>query len=296
MSLTVSAAFEHLRKNLEITTDDEALAIRRRGDIYERLKKDIDLLSEPLLTGSFHRDTKTRPLKDVDFFCPMRRTSENLKNYRDQHPALVLDAFEESLFKRYGDRVSQGRRSVQVSFGSEDTRILSYDVVPAFERTDGKGFDIPDKDLGRWIVSDPRVHRERARQKNKDCDGRWKPLVKMLKTANRTIEDETGQKAIKPSFLIEVMGLEVFDPPLDDWPVALQIAFATLAEHVDSSWPDPSGGPEVNEMDSLRRQHAREQLRRAQELAQDARHLQKTSERQAILKWKELFGSLMPID
>lgn len=296
MSLTVSAAFEQLRKNLEITPDDEALAIRRRGDIYERLKKDIDLLSEPLLTGSFHRDTKTRPLKDVDFFCPMRRTDENLANYRDQHPSIVLSAFEESLRKRYGDRVSQGRRSVQVSFGSEDTRILSYDVVPAFERTEGSGFDIPDKDLGRWITSDPRVHRQRATDKNKACDGRWKPLVKMLKTANRAIETNTGQKAIKPSFLIEVMGLDVLDPPLDDWPVALQIAFATLAEHVDSSWPDPSGGPEVNEMDTFRRQHAREQLRWAQEIAQDARHLQKTSERQAILKWKELFGSLMPVE
>jgi hypothetical protein len=118
----------------------------------------------------------------------------------------------------------------------------------------------------------------------------------MLKAANRTIEENTGQKAIKPSFLIEVMGLEIFDPPLDDWPVALQIAFATLAEHVDSSWPDPSGGPDVNEMDARRRQHARDQLRWAQEISQDARHLQKTSERQAILKWKELFGSLMPID
>lgn len=296
MSLSVGEAFAALKRNLEIKPEDEAVAIRRRGDIHERLKKDIDLLSEPLLTGSFHRDTKTHPLKDVDFFCPIRRSEENTKAFLDAAPSVVLDAFAESLRKRYGDRVSIGRRSVGVDFGSEDTRILSYDIVPAFER-DGGGYDIPDKQLGRWIGSDPSVHRKKATAANKACDGKWKPLVKMIKRANGQIAEQTGRKAIKPSFLIEVMGLDLLVPPLGDWPEELQGAFATLTAYVDDPWPDPSGlGPDVNEMDALQRAHAREQLRLAQEIAQDARHLARTSDRQAILKWRELFGSYMPLD
>jgi hypothetical protein len=296
MSLTLGEAFAALKSNLEIKPEDEAVAIRRRGDIHDRLKKDIDLLSEPLLSGSFHRDTKTRPLKDVDFFCPIRRSEENVAAFLAAAPAVVLEAFAESLEKRYGARVSIGRRSVGVDFGSEDTRILSYDIVPAFER-EGGGYDIPDKQLGEWIGSDPSVHRKKATAANKACDGGWKPLVKMMKRANGQIAEQTGRKAIKPSFLIEVMGLDLVAPPLGDWGEELQGAFATFADYVDDSWPDPSGlGPDVNEMDATQRAHAREQLRLAQEIAQDARHLARKSDRQAILKWRELFGSYMPLD
>jgi hypothetical protein len=297
LSLTVDEAFAALRKNLEITPSDQDLAIRRRGDIHARLKKDIDLLAEPLLTGSFHRHTKTRPLKDVDFFCPIRRTDDNIGAFLEKDPHVVLEAFEASLRKRYGDRVSIGRRSVKVEFGSEDTRILSYDVVPAFERGEGDGYEIPDKQLGKWIGSDPRVHRIRARDKNQECDGDWKPLVKMFKLANRQIGERTGTKAIKPSFLVEVMALDLILPPFADWGEELQGAFATFAQYVDDTWPDPSRlGPNVNEMDAGQREHARRQLREAQQIAQDARHLATKSQRQAILKWRELFGTYMPLD
>jgi hypothetical protein len=296
MTLTVDDAFAELRKNLEIKPEDTEQAIRRRGDIHTRLKKDLDLLAEPLLTGSFHRHTKTRPLKDVDFFCPLRRSDDNIATYLDAHPQVVINAFSESLRKRYGDRVSPGRRSVKVDFGSEDTRILSYDILPAFERSDGSGYDIPDTGLGRWIGSNPRVHRQRATDKNTDCDGNWKPLIKMIKLANGQIAEQSGRKAIKPSFLIEVMGLDLILPPLINWGEELQGAFATYAQYVDDEWHDPSGiGPNVNEMDYTQRQHARDQLRIAQEVAQDARHLARKSDRQAIMKWRELFGSYMPL-
>jgi SMODS domain-containing protein len=297
MSLSVSEAFAALKSNLEVKPEDEQLAIKRRGDIHDRLKKDIDLLSAPVLTGSFHRDTKTRPLKDVDFFCPIRRSDENVSDFLEAPPSVVLAAFAESLRKRYGDRVSVSRRSVGVDFGSEDSRILSYDIVPAFERGEGSGYEIPDAILGRWIGSDPREHRIQATDANKACEGKWKPLVKMIKRANGQIAEQTGRKAIKPSFLIEVMGLELIVPPLGDWPEELQAAFATHQSYVEEKWADPSGlGPPVNEMDVTQQAHAREQLKIAQEVAQDARHLARKSDRQAIMKWRELFGSYMPLD
>jgi hypothetical protein len=294
MGLTVSQSFLRMKTKLEITKEDEDLAIRRREDIYVRLSKDLAVADRPILTGSFHRDTKTRPLKDVDLFAPLANNEENRRRFIQQHPRDVLEAFEASLKNRY-ERVSVGRRSVRVEFGPEES-ILSYDVVPAFLRSDG-AFVIPDEQLGKWISSDPRIHRDLATEKNRACDGKWKPLIKMLKGWNRHIETRHGAKAIKPSFLMEVIALSVIEPPLNDYATELQFAFATLAEHVTSDWPDPSGlGPNVNEMDKDQRLRARELLREAQRTAESARQLAKVSDRQAILKWKELFGPLLPVD
>jgi hypothetical protein len=296
-TLTVSEAFLRLKSRLEITPEEEELAIKRRGQIHDRLKKDLDLEEDPVLHGSFHRDTKTKPLKDVDFFCPIKRTEENLKKYRNATPRVVLDHFASSLKKRYGDRVSLGRRSVRIEFGSEDNgKILSYDVVPCFRRDDDV-FEIPDHDLGRWIASDPRVHAQLATERNKACGGKWKPLVKMMKGWNRLIEDQAGEKAIKPSFLIEVICLDVIDAPIEDYPTELQFAFNTLAEHVGSDWGDPSGhGPNVNEMSAQQRERARKLLLEAGKVAAEARRFARVSDRQALMKWKELFGSLLPVE
>jgi hypothetical protein len=296
VTLTVKQAFDKMRSKLEVLPEDIVLAIKRRGEIHERLMKDLDVADELELTGSFHRHTKVRPLKDVDFLCPLADTAANRKQYRDKHPQVVLEDFAKSLRKRYGDRVYISRRSVRVDFGSEDTRILSYDIVPAFEAGGGV-FEIPDKELGEWIKTNPGIHAEQATKKNKACEDRWKPLIKMIKAWNRKIEVDTGEKAIKPSFLIEVMGLEILHAPLGDFPTELQFAFASLAENVDREWPDPAGfGPGVNEMDEARRDRARTKLLVALAVAEEARRLARTSDRKAILEWKKLFGALLPLE
>lgn len=295
MTLTVRAAFAGLASNLEITAGEERTALRRRQDIFTRLSKDLDV-EEMVKSGSFHRDTKTKPLTDVDFLAILRGTAENKKKYRDGAPGLVIADVIASLEKRYGEKVSAGRRSVGVWFGSDpEEPILSYDVVPAFRRTDN-AFDIPDTELGRWIATDPTIHADKATTANLACDGKWKPLVKMIKGWNRVREEKLGEKPVKPSFLIEVMALSCVLPPID-YADELQVVFSTLADAVLKDWPDPSGyGPNVNEMSTAARRSAREELLAAHQVAQQARVLARTSERQAILKWRELFGSLMPLD
>lgn len=297
MTLTVRAAFERLRERLEITREDEQLALRRRGDIVERLAKDLDILPDIVRSGSFHRDTKTRPLKDVDLMVLLRDTRENRERYFEKHPSVVLDAYASSLAKRYGDQVKPRRRSVRVWFGPEAEPILSYDVVPAFARFDG-AFDIPDSTAATtWIATDPRVHARLATEANTGCDGKWKPLVKMVKGWNQRIGDNEGEKAVRPSFLIEVMALEAILPPVGDYADEMQMLFANLAQRVMQDWKDPAGlGPGVNEMDSRQREIARDALQAAHQVAHEARYLARTSQRQAILKWRELFGELMPLE
>src|SRR5262249_2846622 len=146
-----------------------------------------------------------------------------------EHPALTIKALEACMVAEYGrNQVDPDRRCVTVSFDKrnptvqEDGKVLSLDVVPAFAV--GDHFEIPDCILGTWITTDPRIHGEETTAKNKDLEGNWVPLVKMLKSWNRN-----AGRPIKPSFLIEVMALELVDGPFNNHPDEARRFFAAAA-------------------------------------------------------------------
>ena len=107
-----------------------------------------------------------------------------------------------------------GRRCVTVEFekrnptADEEGKVISNDAVPAYDC--GDYYEIPDRILGKWIKSNPEVHKEESTAKNKEMNGKWVPLVKMLKRWNRS-----AGKPISPSFLIEVMAQKLVDPPFN---------------------------------------------------------------------------------
>jgi hypothetical protein len=229
-------------------------------------------------------------LKDVDIFCVLKATRANIDGYRKHGAAAVLRAFRDALRKDYGDKVSDpGRRSVSVDFGPKE-RIMSFDVVPAFAE---KGhYAIPDTTTGGWIATDPTDHEEKATEKNKTCDKKWKPLVKMVKGWNRHHD-----KVIRPSFLIEVMALDLIDS-FTNYPFELQVFFANAAERIADNWPDPAGlGPDVNDaMTSAEKASAATALGEAQAAAARARRLADAGhEVDALRVWKELMGPLFPV-
>ena len=110
---------------------------------------------------------------------------------RKLSPDAMLAELKKALEKWYDD-VTVGLPIVHCALGDED-EVASFDIVPAVEHVAG-GYEIPDRISGGWIRTNPKVHAEEATAKNGRCDGRWKPLVKMIKGWNR----EAG-KPIKPS-------------------------------------------------------------------------------------------------
>ncbi|QYU68078.1 nucleotidyltransferase [Leptolyngbya sp. 15MV] len=237
-------AFETFRARLELSETERQATIRRHNEVREciRAKFDID---RDFLTGSYARHTKTKPLKDVDIFFVL---SEREAGRRAKPPGEVLEAFRSCLAERYGkDAVELGRRCVTVEFekrnptADQEGKVLSIDAVPAFELDDC--YEIPDRELGRWIKSDPDVHKTESTAKNAECDGRWVPLVKMLKRWNRS-----AGKPIAPSFLIEVMAQDLVRAPCGDYPTEVRSFFAAAQEGVWRDWPDPAGfGPPVSD-------------------------------------------------
>ena len=169
--------------------------------------------------------------------------------------------------------------------------MVSFDIVPAFDR-DGGGYEIPDKVVGNWIATNPRVHHEMATAKNAECGKQWIPFVKMVKGWNREWD-----RAVRPSFLLEVMALKLVRPPFTSFQDEMGWFLASAADQIQDVWPDPAGlGPDVNSsMASYEKSAAANRLREALVVAEAAVELEEAGkERAAVEKWRELFGNRMP--
>ena len=292
--INVSEAFEKFRRRLELSATEQQDAIRRHHSVRDCIRADFDI-GHDFLTGSYARHTKTKPLKDVDiFFC----LGNGESHWHDKPPNDVLGAFQKCLADRYGtEHVELGRRCVNVEFekrnptADEEGRVLSIDAVPVYDFKDY--YEIPDRDISKWIKTDPKIHKEAATAKNKELDGKWVPLVKMLKRWNRSAES-----SIKPSFLIEVMALDLTDPPFTCYSAEIRRFFASALEGVSQDWPDPAGlGSLVSDqMTPQQREIAIAVLRSAEMSAARAVRLEqqgKTGE--ALAVWRGVMGKYFPL-
>lgn len=282
----VDDAFANLRKQLETTDSENKLAQRRHTELRDHVASSWEL-EDDFLTGSYRRQTKTKKLKDVDIFVVVERggTQGHLRN---EGPSEILRKLRELLEDKY-DHVAIDRFACVVDFGSAEDEIMSFDVVPAFKRKAG-GYEIPDT-LSGWIDTNPKTHHELATAKNKDCDERFIPFVKMIKGANR----ELGEP-VDHSFLLEVMALDLVRPPFGQYQDEIVLFLATAADELDRSWPDPARlGPDVNTLTSTQRSNARGVLQDAQLIAERAVWLEDNDqERSAVEEWRKLFGWRMP--
>jgi len=211
---TTAEGFTKFRSRLELNDREQEDASRRQREMREHMDDEFDI-EHDFLTGSYARHTKTKPLKDVDIFCVL---GENERHYRHEPPGELLTAVEKALARKYGQScVKKQRRSVTVDFGVKpdaeertNYRVVSFDVVPAF--TAGKNYEIPDTaanhGAGCWTKTNPTIHADKAIEAQETYSREWKGLVRMMKYWNNHHE-----KPIKPSFLIEVMALDLLHAP-----------------------------------------------------------------------------------
>lgn len=295
--ISVPDAFKKFRSRLELSDKEQDDASRRHTEIRDYLKTKFDI-ERDFLTGSYKRWTKTKPLKDVDIFCVL---GEKERYRRDKPPADLLTAFEDALVEKYGrSNVSRQRRSITVDFGvkpdeNEETggKVMSFDVVPAFDKD--KHYEIPDTGNPKgWTETDPEIHYDKAVAAQKAYADEWKGIVRMAKKWNAN-----AGKPVKPSFLIEVMALELLVPPFGgNLRYELKGLFAAMAGRIHDTWPDPAGlGPSVSDsMDTKARDAAQVALRAAEAAAAAAVQLERTGKNGEALKaWRALFGPMFPL-
>lgn len=294
--ISVQDAFKEFRSRLELTDGEKADASRRQKEIRAVMDAAFAIETD-FLTGSYLRWTKTKPLKDVDIFCVLK---DEERHYRAKQPSVLLNAVENVLADRYGRRnVEPQRRSVTVSFGVKEVngktndQVMSFDVVPAFAKDDY--YEIPDTaQSSGWTATNPKIHADLAVKANEAYAGEWKGVVRMMRAWNRQ-----NDKPIKPSFLVEVMALQLLHPRFGgDYRYEMKGFLASLADRIYDRWPDPAGfGPDVNDnMDAEQCRVAREKLQRAEQQAARAIQLERQGKQgEALRTWRELFGPLFPL-
>jgi hypothetical protein len=155
------------------------------------------------LSGSYARDTAIAPIDDVDiiFVIDPRARADGM--WSRPTPDRVLETFAAAIRYRYPDSsVRTQRRSVCLQLNH-----LDIDVVPAIRHASiPEGIHIPDSNSGNWIYSAPKKHTEIAVAVNQARDGRFKPLVKLLKFWNASMPATARLK----SFAIETMATTLF--------------------------------------------------------------------------------------
>lgn len=294
--LTTTQAFDKFRQRLELSDTEQKDAEKRQKDVRDCIRADFDLVTD-FLSGSYRRHTKTKPLKDVDAMFVL---AQKERWRRDKPPIETLQAFEKCLKKKYTEpgQVDIGRRSVTVEFAKNyypedhEGKILSIDAVPAFESAKDQ-YEIPDKQTGTWIKTNPERHREQSTAKNKELNGRWVPLVKMAKAWNRA-----NGKPIKPSFLIEVMAEDLVEPPFSNYPDEIRNLFAAMEGSMGRTWADPAGlGPPVSDQMTVQLvAAARTALQDVQQKATLARRAEETGRQSEALRiWREILGDYFPL-
>jgi len=290
--ISTTEAFQKFRKNLELTDGEQKDASLRQKEIRGVMDREF-VLADDFLSGSYRRFTKTKPLKDVDIFCVLSE-DERAKYRKDKGPDLILSDTEKVLKKEYGNARKQ-RRSVSIEFpvkGDED-RVMSFDVVPAFVK--GDHYEIPDTGTVKgWTETNPKVHAEKATEANEAFSKEWKGMVRMVKTWN----NEKG-KPVKPSFLLEVMCLDLLRPPFDgNYPYEFMHLFASAADRLLDEWPDPAGlGPPVSDsMTSAEKTAAQKALRDAEHTIRHAINTDKGGNQgEAFRIYRGLFGQRFPL-
>jgi hypothetical protein len=299
LMLTTEEAFRKLKSRLELNDREQTNASARQQEVRDFIVTRF-AVDRSFLTGSYKRHTKTKPLKDIDIFFQL---GDAERHYREKSPDTVINAFHDALVDNYGEAaVRKQTRSVNVDFGvvvdandNTDYRVLSVDVVPAF--ADGDDYEIPDRDAGRWIGTNPEIHAAKAVKAHQAFSSEWKGLVRMVKYWNNHADH--GEKPVKPSFLIEVMALECLHGGWGGrFDYELQALFETLAERVHDTWPDPAGlGPAVSDcMDAARRDRARRLLKEAGRQATLAiDHARRGRNGEALKAWRALFGPKFPL-
>lgn len=196
--LTVSAAFEEFRGNLEISGLQESVVAARQERVRGVVARGL-VVRGSFLTGSYRRQTLIAPIRDADVDIVVVLDRE----YRRRGPRAVLDLVKDALREEYpSSKVSRNGQAVTIRFSD-----FTVDVVPAFETWwDSDVLDICNSGDGTWIRTSPGKHIKISSAVNTRTGGLLVPSVKMIKAWNRSAGCPMR------GFHLEVVAWRVFDP------------------------------------------------------------------------------------
>ena len=290
-----NARFHELLKDIQpspTTTAQASSAHRRIRDHLQKQKSFRHRYLQSFLAGSYARDTAIRPQTsangierpDVDIVVVTNFTTF------DSPDSVLTDLRNALKDDGNGYEVKRiNKRSVRV-----ETWQAEMDIVPVCETTDG--FMIPDRDIGTWKFTNPPVHTGWSAEQNQMFEGRFKPMVKMLKWWRRT--NPTSSRKPK-GFILEI--LLAMHGPTDE--LHFGEAFTKTLEyvHAEYNWNASMGlkpfisDPAVPSSDILEKVTVaqwKDFLEKVRVYAGIARLAQDTDDMvEATRQWRRVFGN-----
>lgn len=275
---TIPQAFQSFLDSVEITPKQRKDANEQHTRLRTMLKKRMNV-EDNFLSGSYSRKTAIRPLNDIDVFLVLKPE----RGFDVTVPvATILGKIKQVLDDAHdGKSALSQNSSVNIEFSGTG---VAYDVVPAFLlRRDV--YQVPDRQTGRWVKTNPKLHKQLANKANKRANGKLKPLIKALKHAN------THHRRLARSFHLEVLSWKILKrdpgPFLDGLVTLLQ----GCADRICAPCMDPANlGPDIRP-EPERCEAAQAWLARMAKLAAEAKALdeaKRTSDAHA--KLREVFG------
>lgn len=284
MAKTIDEGFRGLISNFEITGLQEETVSTRQQNVREVMEAGLTVL-DSFLAGSYKRSTMIGPLKeaDVDIFIVL-----DPKYYTSDGYASLLDKVKGVLRKTYTKTPDISRDGQAVTITFTDFKV---DVVPTFYRNGG-GFLIPDVQLKRWIATDPKRHLDLWTAENKAHNGDLIPLIKMLKTWNKS-------RDLLRSFHLEALALSCLkNVEITDYPSGVRYVFDKARDKIRTKLADPAGYSDdvaayINTQSQI--DSVVQRLDWAYERAREAETLARSGDiKAAYAKWSLIFKGYFP--
>jgi len=251
--------------------------------------------SSSFLYGSYIRNTAIHPIKDVDI-CVLLDMA--IEGYTPETVVRKLKAVLEDL--GYKDKTAYQRRSVRIDMSG-----TTMDVVPVVPIEDEeRSLHIPDRKLKEWIFTHPKAHMEEATRINRECGGRYIPLVKIIKAWYRYQAKEKREiERPKPKgFTLETLTANYQDP---DAPTYAEAFIKFLQNLIDDCGAQLKLGifPEIPDPglpgEFLRVTIEPDEAKLFAEIIEESlavsnRAMEAATYGESASLWREVFGTLFP--
>lgn len=330
MAITVISAFDEFLKN-SVNLDSERTKVARnsRDWLVSQIEKfpnsDVyfpAIYSEKnIFFGSFARNTKIRPLDDIDIMIVLK--AQGCTYYEDGHTIYITVPESSSQFRKlcYNDssllnskkvinlfvrnlkNISQYERADTKRNQEAATLKLSsyewnFDITPCFFTTEdsfGNTYYIIPDGNGNWKKTDPRIDRERVKSTNQKHSGSVLNIIRVTKFWNKR-----PTMPSMSSYLMENMLVDYYANSLTEANKYVDIELVSIFSQIKSRVFNPVYDPkgiqgDINYLNLSDRQKIYERAQLDLIRAQDARQFENEEKYElSIKKWKEILGNEFP--
>lgn len=268
--------------------------------------------------GSFARNTKIRPLDDIDIMIvfdaqgcttddvskivgktyPLYVNNPHAKLIPDYRDGNVLNSRKmiEAIKRELGGIPKYNKAEIHRNQEAVTLQLSSYewnfDIVPCFYTTTGF-YVIPDG-RGNWKGTDPRIDQSRVTQANQRFNGALLPAIRLMKYWKQIHWGDIVSSYLFENLMIDWANSLYFFPPT--YPQLVKSVLDSLSLQITKNYYDPKGFQgSINDLDLYdRRRLATIASQDALEASYAIQFDQNQMTGVAINKWIKVFGNEFP--